>query len=88
VARVSVSCICVPVFENMWSHDIRTELEQQNSTMRGVVLQGEVDMAHLKKTLHELESIVDRLERINKEQVILKGENVCNKRIFVKRVRA
>ncbi len=43
--------------------------------MRGVVLQGEVDMSHLKKTLHELESIVDRLERINKEQVFSKGKN-------------
>jgi hypothetical protein len=59
----------------MWSHDVRADLEQQNSTMRGVVLQGEVDMSHLKKTLHELESIVDRLERINKEQVFSKGKN-------------
>jgi len=40
-------------------------------------MQGEVDMAHLKKTIQELESIVDRLERINKEQVIPEGKTVC-----------
>lgn len=33
-----------------------------------VVLQSEVDMSQLKKTITELEGIVEKLERMNKEQ--------------------